>query len=73
MATELRVATFANEMMAQYWAGTLEKEGIRSAVKPLLGGYGVFGHFSFVPHGLYVLQEDEERARALLGEAEQGR
>lgn len=71
MPDEVRVATFPNEMMARYWAEVLEQEGIRSVVKPLMGGYGVFGHMSFVAHGLYVLKKDEERALALLDEAEQ--
>jgi len=71
MPDEVRVATFPNEMMARYWAEVLEQEGIRSVVKPLMGGYGVFGHLSFVTHGLYVLTGDEERALALLDEVAQ--
>lgn len=71
MPDEVRVATFPNEMMARYWADVLEQEGIRSVVKPQMGGYGVFGHMSYVPHTLHVLKKDEERALALLDEAEQ--
>ena len=71
MPDEVRVATFPNEMMARYWADVLEQEGIPGVVKPQMGGYGVFGHMSYVPHALYVLKKDEERALALLDEAYQ--
>ena len=67
---EVRVATFPNEMLARYWAGVLEQEGIHSVVKPLMGGYGVLGQTPFMHHGLYVLRENEERALALLDEAQ---
>ena len=70
MADQVRIATFENEMMAHFWAGVLDQENIPSVVRPMMGGYGV-GHTSFVPHALYVMAKDEERALALLDEAEQ--
>lgn len=69
-SNEVRVGTFPNEMLARYWAGVLEEEGIHSVVKPLMGGYGVLGQTPFIYHGLYVLRENEERALALLDEAQ---
>ena len=72
MTDQVCITTFENEMMAHFWAGVLEQEGIPSVVKPTMGGYGIFGHISFLPHSLYVMARDEERALALLDEAEQG-
>ena len=65
MAAEL-LEVFPNELIAGFWVGVLEHEGIRSFVKPQLGGYGMWGHDSFIPHGLYVLSERLEEARAIL-------
>lgn len=67
---EVQVATFPNEMLARYWAGVLEQEGIHSVVKPLMGGYGILGQTPFMYHGLYVLRGNEERALALLDESQ---
>ena len=64
---------FANEMLARFWAGLLESEGILSVVKPQLGGYGMWGHDSFIPHGLYVRTGQAEEAKAILaGQREAG-
>ena len=71
MPLEVKIATFPNEMMARYWAEVLKEEGIPSVIKPLYGGYGVFGHISLIPHGLYVLPADEERARQFIDKADQ--
>ncbi len=57
---------FENEMLARFWAGVLESEGILSMVQPRLGGYGMWGHDSFLPHGLYVSGEQAEEARAIV-------
>ncbi len=63
---ETLVEVFPNEVIAQFWVGVLRGEGIRSMVKPQMGGYGMWGHDSFIPHGLYVLPQDLVQARALL-------
>ena len=57
---------FENEMLARFWAGVLESEGIPSMVQPRMGGYGMWGHDSFIPHGLYVNGEQAEEARAIV-------
>ncbi len=57
---------FENEMLARFWAGVLEGEGIPSMVQPRMGGYGMWGHDSFIPHGLYVAVERAEEARAII-------
>ena len=57
---------FANEMLARFWEGVLEAEGIPSMVQPQMGGYGMWGHDSFIPHGLYVSGERAEEARAIV-------
>ena len=57
---------FENEMLARFWAGVLESEGIPSMVQPRMGGYGVWGHDSFIPHGLYVNGEQAKEAREIV-------
>jgi hypothetical protein len=60
------VEEFPNEMLAQLSAGILLQEGIHSVVKPRMGGYGMWGHDSFIPHGLYVMPDRAKEAKALL-------
>ena len=67
---EQLIETFPNEVIAQFWAGLLLEEGIKSMIKPRMGGYGMWGHDSFIPHGLYVMEADVESARALLAESD---
>ncbi len=57
---------FENEMLARFWAGVLESEGIPSMVQPQMGGYGMWGHDSFIPHGLYVSRKQAAEARAIV-------
>ena len=57
---------FENEMLARFWAGVLEGEGIPSMVQPQMGGYGMWGHDSFIPHGLYVPGTQAADARAIV-------
>ena len=57
---------FENEMLARFWEGVLESEGIPSMVQPQMGGYGMWGHDSFIPHGLYVSGDRAEEARAIV-------
>ena len=61
---------FPNEMIARFWVGVLLEEGIHSMVKPRMGGYGMWGHDSFIPHGLYVMEGDLAGARALMAESD---
>ena len=71
MPREVRIATFHSGTMARYWADILNDEGIPSVIKPLDVGYGVFGSGALIPHGLYVLPADEERARQFIDEENQ--
>ena len=64
--TETLLAVYPNEMLARLWADILSQDGIASVVKPQLGGYGPFGHDSFIHHGLYVMADNIERARAVI-------
>jgi hypothetical protein len=50
-------------------SGVLGDQGIRNMVKPEAGGFNFTYHGVFIPHGLYVLPEDEGRARELLSES----
>ena len=74
MGGETLVKVFPNEMEARLWAGVLEDEGIRSMIKPHGVGYGGWGQSAFLPHGVYVLTENIENARAIIqnGEEERG-
>ena len=65
---EVLLKVFDNEALAKLWAGVIENEGIRSMVKPAAPGWTPMYLGAFVPHGLYVLPDDEARARALLEE-----
>ncbi|MBI2873100.1 MAG: DUF2007 domain-containing protein [Chloroflexi bacterium] len=66
MAKEVRIATYPNEMEARLWAQRLEEHGIPSVVRPLGAGYGALGAFSFIHHGLYVLEERAEEASRIV-------
>lgn len=58
--------TFPNEMEAQLAAQVLQGEGVPVVVKPLGGGYGVFGVTPFIHHRVYVPEDMLERAREVL-------
>lgn len=63
---EALVHTYPNEMEARLLADRLQEEGIRSVIKPRGAGYALgYGAHSFVPHSLYVLERDLERARSV--------
>ena len=61
---------YPNEMIAQFWADILRQEGIRSLIKPQYAGYGGWGRDSFIPHALFVLGENIERAREAIKEVD---
>ena len=56
---------YQNEPEARMAEDLLRDWGIRSVVRPEYMGYGQ-GQNLFVPHGLWVLRQHEEEARALL-------
>ena len=63
---EALVDTFPNEFEARLLADILYDQGIRSVIKlrgagSALGG----GAHTFMPHSVYVLERDLERARAV--------
>lgn len=60
------LATFPNEMEAQMTAQILEENGIHVAIQPLGGGYGALGVIQFIPHRVYVSEDNLERARELM-------
>ncbi len=62
----VRLATAPNEMVAEWWAGTLEQDGIRCMTRP--------AHFSALymgiglsEHEVWVLSSQLERAMEVLG------
>ena len=67
---QVRIATFDGEPMARLWEQRLRDEGIPCIVKSLGAGYGAWGGNAFLPHALYVLSGDRERAAAMLDEAD---
>jgi hypothetical protein len=67
---QVRIATFDGEPLARLWEQRLQEEGIPCIVKSLGAGYGAWGGNAFLPHALYVLSLDRERASAMLREAD---
>ena len=70
MNRERLLAVYPNEMLARMWADVLEQEGVRAMIKPQQAGYGGWGHDSFVPHAVYVLEEYIEKARRIIQPSE---
>ena len=64
----VRLEVYPNEMLARLSAAFLEREGVASVVRPEQGGYGLMGRTQFIMHGLWVLSERVDEARALLAE-----
>ena len=64
----VRLEVYPNEMVARLSAAFLEREGVASVVRPEQGGYGLMGRTQFIMHGLWVLSERVDEARALLAE-----
>ncbi|MDA0768803.1 MAG: hypothetical protein BZY79_00525 [SAR202 cluster bacterium Casp-Chloro-G4] len=57
--------TFNNEMEAQMMAQILEEYGIPAVIQPMGGGYGALGVTQFIPHRLFVPEEDFDRAKEI--------
>ena len=58
---------FDNEPMARMAEQRLHSEGVPALVRSLHGGPGLWGSAFNLPHGLYVFQNDEDKAREVLG------
>ncbi len=66
MMKEALVDTYPNEIEAKLLADLLKDQGIRSVVKPKGAGSALgVGAITFMPHSVYVLEADLERARAV--------
>lgn len=59
------LATYPNEMEAQMTAQILKENGIPVSIQPLGGGYGALGVIQFIPHRVYVTEDNLERAKEL--------
>ncbi|MBI2865844.1 MAG: hypothetical protein HYX99_00590 [Chloroflexi bacterium] len=63
---EIEIAAFNSEPLARMWAEALCREGVPSLVRSKGIGPAEWGSAAHQPHGLYVLPQEEERARALV-------
>ena len=61
-----RLRIYPHELEARLAEGLLRDAGIESVVRPELGGYGLWGQSQFTLHGLWVLDSQQEEARAVL-------
>jgi hypothetical protein len=70
---EALVETYPNEFEARLLADILRGEGIRSVIKLMGAGSALGGGApTFMPHSVYVLEEDLERAKAVADSVESG-
>ena len=63
---QVTLTVFDNEPTARMAEQRLGQEGIPCVTRVLGGGHGLWGSAYNIPHGLYVYQEDEMRAREVL-------
>lgn len=63
----VHVATAPNEIEARLWKGILEDNGIRSMIK-VAESLNLYLSPLALKHRLYVLDEDEPKAREILGD-----
>lgn len=63
---QVQLTVFDNEPMARLAEQRLGLEGIPSLIRSLHGGPGLWGSAYNLPHGLYVYESDEMRAREIL-------
>ena len=63
---QVRLTTFDNEPLARLAEQRLRQEGIPCLIRSLQGGPGLWGSAYNLPHGLYVHQSEEMRAREVL-------
>ena len=64
---QVMLQTFDNEPLARMAEQRLRSEGVPALVRSLHGGPGLWGSAFNLPHGLYVFQADEGKAREVLG------
>ena len=64
---QVRVHTYDNEPSARMAEQRLRSLGIPAMVRSLHGGPGLWGSAFNLPHGLYVFETDESKAREVLG------
>ena len=58
---------YDNEPVARMAEQRLHSEGVPALVRSLHGGPGLWGSAFNLPHGLYVFQNDGDKAREILG------
>ncbi|MBN2074800.1 MAG: DUF2007 domain-containing protein [Dehalococcoidales bacterium] len=63
----VHVATAPNEIEARLWKGILEDNGIQSMIK-VAESLNLYLSPLALKHRLYVLEEDEQKAREILGD-----
>ncbi len=63
----VHIATAPNEIEARLWKGILEDNGINSMIK-VAESLNLYLSPLALKHRLYVLEEDEEKAREILGD-----
>ena len=63
----VHLATAPNEIEARLWKGILEDNGIQSMIK-VAESLNLYLSPLGLKHRLYVLEEDEEKAREVLGD-----
>ena len=63
---QVQLTVFNNEPLARLAEQRLRQERIPCVVRSLQGGPGLWGSAFNLPHGLYVYQSDEMRAREVL-------
>ena len=63
---QVQLTVFNNELLARLAEQRLRLEGIPSLIRSRNGGPGLWGSAYNLPHGLYVFQSDEMKARDIL-------
>ena len=64
---QVMLHTYDNEPTARMAEQRLRSVGVPAMVRSLNGGPGLWGSAFNLPHGLYVFETDESKARELLG------
>ena len=66
-AKQVLLHVFDNEPIARMAEQRLHLEGVPALVRSLHGGPGLWGSAFNLPHGLYVFENDEAKAREIIG------
>ena len=64
---QVMIHTYDNEPTARMAEQRLRSVGVPAMVRSLQGGPGLWGSAFNLPHGLYVFESDESKAREVLG------